>query len=388
MRLQIDRIAVGGEGVAREPGGRVVFVRGAAPGDLVEADVVEDRPRFARARLVEVLEAGPHRMTPPCPGVAAGCGGCDLQHIAEDEQRRIKVDLVTDALARLAKIAAPVVTAARPLPAAGYRTTARVLVEHGRAAYREHHGHTGVVVQQCLVAHPLLEELLVDGRFGGAREVAIRVGARTGERLLVVHPTVGRVTVPPDVTVVGADELRAGRRAWYHEEVAGHRFRVSALSFFQARPDGADELVRLVRGAVGAAPVGRLVDLYAGVGLLAATVAAGERTLVETNRSAVADARVNVGGATIIRADVERWRPARADVVIADPARAGLGRGAVAKVLATGAGGVVLVSCDVASLGRDAGLLMAGGYHLTESVLVDLFPHTSHIETVTTFAKS
>ncbi|MEJ7583977.1 MAG: hypothetical protein WKF43_07790 [Acidimicrobiales bacterium] len=100
------------------------------------------------------------------------------------------------------------------------------------------------------MAHPLVAELVQDGRFGSAREVTLRAGARTGERLVVAHPSTDGVVVPDDVRVIGTRELKKGRRAWYHEEAAGRRWRISATSFFQVRPDGAEALVDLVAAAV------------------------------------------------------------------------------------------------------------------------------------------
>jgi tRNA/tmRNA/rRNA uracil-C5-methylase (TrmA/RlmC/RlmD family) len=110
-------------------------------------------------------------------------------------------------------------------------------------------------------------------------------------------------------------------------------------------------------------------------------------TAVETARSAVADARVNLRGldVKVVRGDVTKWTAREADLVVADPSRAGLGRAGVAVIEATGARRLVLVSCDAASLGRDAGLLRAAGYGLTSLTPVDLFPHTPHVEVVSVY---
>ena len=127
--------------------------------------------------------------------------------------------------------------------------------------------------------------------------------------------------------------------------------------------------------------------MYAGVGLFAATALARwpEVVAVENNASAVGDCRVNVPSARTVRADVSDWRPDQASVVVADPAREGLGRIAAERVAATGAARVVLVSCDPAAFGRDAALLRGHGYHLSGVRIVDLFPQTSHVEVVGRF---
>ncbi len=418
--VDIERLVAGGEGLARPEGQPVVFVGAALPGERVRARVVDRRKGWWRAELEVVEVASPARVAPPCPSVAAGCGGCDLQHADPAHQPELKATTVVDGLRRLGGLDDPRVVVGPALPATGFRTTVRAAVVGGRAGFRRHHSHDVVVPDHCLVAHPVVDRILVEGRFAEADEVTIRVGAATGEGLVVVTPTSRGVEVP-DVggvhpTVVGRDELSAGHRAWIHEEVAGRRWRISAQSFFQTRPDGAAALVRAVLDAVGADRAGaRVVDLYSGVGLLAGSLWTdpGEPpasvVAVERSASAVADARVNladllapVGGSDaadshaadsgparvrVVRSDVDHWRPSHADLVIADPARAGLGRRAVEVIVRTGARVVVLVSCDAASLGRDAALLAGAGYTFEQAELVDLFPQSHHVEVVSRFSR-
>jgi tRNA/tmRNA/rRNA uracil-C5-methylase (TrmA/RlmC/RlmD family) len=138
-----------------------------------------------------------------------------------------------------------------------------------------------------------------------------------------------------------------------------------------------------------------VVDLYGGVGLLAGAVAdavgpSASVQVVEANRGSVADARVNLADladARIVRADVRRWHPGPAEVVVADPSRHGLGAAVIDRISSTGAATVVLVSCDPGSLGRDAGDLARSGFALTGVRLVDMFPHTPHVEVVTTWRR-
>jgi 23S rRNA (uracil1939-C5)-methyltransferase len=385
LELHVQVVVAGGDGLARDAEGRVTFVAGALPGERVRAAVVERRKDFARAQLVEVLEASPDRATPACPFVAAGCGGCDWQHVAPAAQGTLKASVVADALRRQAHLDLAV-GQGPALPDTGYRTTARGVAVDGRFGFRRRASHDGVGVDPCLVVHPLLQELVHEGRYPDG-EVVLRAGARTGERLVVVAGDGTGTSVPDGVRVVGEADLRAGRRAWYHEEVAGRSWRISATSFFQARPDGADALVAEVGRALGGAAPGPLVDLYGGVGVFAGTLADGPGALVEQSRSAIADAKVNLAGSEvrIVRADVAHWGATRAAVVVADPPRSGLGKAGVRAVVATGAPRLALVSCDAAALGRDARLLAAAGFELVEATLVDLFPHTSHLEVVSRF---
>lgn len=402
VTLEVTRIVAGGDGMARDAEGRVTFVEGALPGETVRADLREQRRDFAKATTTEVLVPSAHRTTPPCPFVAAGCGGCDWQHITPAGQRRLKAEIVADALRRQARVDVPIELGPE-LAATGYRTTIRGVATDGRFGLRHRRSHDVVTVGPCLVAHPLLDELINVGRFPDG-EVILRAGGATGERLAIVAggpdgPS-DALDLPADVRVVTEGQLRSGRRAWHHEELAGRRWRISARSFFQARPDGAEALVAAVADALDGAlaPGSHLVDLYGGVGLFAGGVLAGAGagaaadarvTVVESGASSVADARVNLADldARILKGDVATWRPARADAVIADPPRSGLAKAGVAAVVATHAPRLALVSCDPAALGRDTKLLAAAGYELRSATLIDLFPHTSHVEVVSRFER-
>lgn len=306
-------------------------------------------------------------------------------HASVPTQLDMKRMVIADSIARIGGVDSPTVSVVE-LPATGYRTTVRVGVVDGRPAFRKRNSHDLHPIDACLVAHPLLDEVLIDGHFGDATEVMIRVGARTGERMAVIDGPSDLVRLPPDVRVASSAEAAS---VAIHEEVAGGRFRISGPSFFQGRADGADVLVAAVASAAGHLDGdSTMVDLYSGVGLFGATVGAGAGRLVtvEGNRTASADARHNLaehGGRVVhLALDVARWRPSRADVVVADPSRTGLGKVGAGKVVATKAAVVVLVSCDVGSLGRDVGLLSGAGYELDSVTLVDMFPHTHHVEVV------
>jgi 23S rRNA (uracil1939-C5)-methyltransferase len=392
--LDVTGLATGGEGVAREADGRVVFVDGALPGERVTVVIESEHKGHARGRLAEVVEAAASRVAPPCPRVAAGCGGCGWQHVEPGAQASLKLAMVTEALVRLGGVEAPEVRPGPPLPATGYRTTLRGVADgDGRFSLRRHRGHEAVPVPGCLVAHPLLAEIVDDGRFPPGAEVTARVGARTSDRMVVVDGDAGGpVSVPAGVRVVTGAALAAGRRAWLFEEVHGVRLRVSARSFFQAGPEGAEALVTAVAAAFGPRhPGARLADLYGGVGLFSATLGRQAQVeLVEGSASAAADARVNLADlrARVLRGDVARWRPRRMDAVVADPPRAGLGPAGVRAIAGTRAPKVALVSCDAGALGRDARLLGLVGYRLVTATVVDVFPHTPRVEVVSRFEKA
>lgn len=399
--VRAERLVAGGAALSRREDGRIVLVDDALPGELLEVSITT-RGGADRGVVARVVEPSNDRISPVCPKVAAGCGGCDLATMAHAAQGEAKVAIVADGLRRLGGWQEPVVRAGPRLDPWAYRTTLRLAVTKGRAGLHRASSSVVVPLDHCEVAHPLLDELLAEGSFGDATEVMLRVGAATGERLAMVTPDRDDVRLPDDVRVVGRDELAAGKRSWIFDVVAGRRWRISAGSFFQTRPDGAAALIDVVTGFLADvidAPhpaehpnAGRprtLLDAYSGVGLFAGSVLAdrsGWRAVaVEHNRSAAADARVNLKelDARVVVTEVERFRVPRADVVVADPSRAGLGPRGAAVLAGTDAERIVLVSCDPAAAGRDIGLLIGHGYLPSEAVVVDLFPHTHHTEVVT-----
>jgi 23S rRNA (uracil1939-C5)-methyltransferase len=375
-------MVAGGDAIARDGDGRVVFVAGALPDEQVLARIMTSRRDYARAEVVDVIAPSSLRVSPPCPELARGCGGCPWQHVNLEGQRRLKRDIVTDALKRVGRLEGIHLEPTIELDAAAYRTTIHAAVIDGRAGYRHAGSHDIVDVASCLVAHPLLEDLLVHGNFTGAVEVLLRCGARTGDRLVAPVPADAPITVP--------DDARPDR---FYEIVAGRRWRISAASFFQVRPDGADALAALITSA--AAELGEpgiAVDLYSGVGLFAGVLAdrGWSVTAVEGSTASSIDARINLADddCVVVHGDVGTWAPTAADFVVADPSRNGLGQPGVAVVAGTDARRVVLVSCDAAAFARDTALLLGAGYTLTSATPVDMFPHTFHVEVVAVFDRA
>ena len=384
--LHIERLVAGGDALARDEG-RVVFVDNALPGETIEAELVEVKRDFARARMLRVTEASPHRVAPPCRHVAEGCGGCDWQHLAVSMQHDAKVAVVREAFARTARMPEASIVRGGAVGHEASRTTVRMAVTpNGRLGFRRAASHDTVNIERCLVMHPLLQELVSSVGVRGEGEVTLRCSAATGERAVWSHDKARVLGLPDDVA--------AGAAAVVHEDVAGARLRVSMSSFFQASPQAAELLVDTVARAAGDSLDGRdgiVVDGYGGVGLFAATVVpiGVQCVLVESSESACSDAYENLRGrsAKVMHTRFEHWRAQRAGLVIVDPARSGLGKPGVTTLLDTAAPTVVLVSCDAVAAARDARLLVDAGYDLINAEVLDLFPHTHHVEVVSRFER-
>ncbi len=340
--------------------GRVVFVRHALPGEAVLARLTEAgrRDRFWRADAVEVLRAAPGRVRPVCPlSGPGGCGGCDWQHAAVPEQRRLKAAVITEQLVRLGRLdpQAPPLAGlqVRPVPGddggLGWRTRVRFTVDDdGRPGLRRHRSHQVVGVPHCPIAHPAVNEVQAgQRRWPGTGTVEVIAGGAGLQRLVIVEPRPqppgdvrpdgarpegvrrpqearrslavrGRAEVPP--LAVEASLARRGEqglhrlrgRTWVAESVTvdGVRrdFRVTGGGFWQVHPGAAQTLLDAVLDLADPRPGESAVDLYCGVGLFTAGLAlrVGERGRVlgvEGDPRAAADARRSLHDLPVVRLD-------------------------------------------------------------------------------------
>ena len=392
--LTPDRWANGGEVVGRW-NGKAVFVGDALPGERLRVNIVHEKPSWARADLVEVTESSPSRVLPPCP-VFGRCGGCQWQHVSYRAQLDAKRQIVKGQLEHLGRIAdAPVRDTLAPGEPFAYRNRMTFRVAEGISMYRRRTRDLVSIPECHLLVPPLADVFARLGAVEGARRLTLRTGVRTGETLVVIAGS-----VPPGAKSWNTRVARTSRgrlrpvvgEPHIHEVVAGVRFRISGETFFQVNTEGADALVDLVEQALEPGPDDVLLDGYAGGGLFAATVGRSvkETVAVESNRAALDDLRHNVRGldTRILSQPFEAGVDGTWSIAIVDPPRTGLGADGVEAVAAGGPRAIAYVSCDPASLARDARHLAERGYTLQWATPVDLFPQTFHIETVAAFAAS
>jgi len=424
LEVRVRAIAGGGAGVADLPDGRAVFVHGTAPGDRALVRVSEEKPRWARAELVRLLEEGPGRRTPPCR-FAGRCGGCTLEHLRYAEQLRWKGRFVADALERIGGVAPADPPEVTPSPReVRYRSRVSFHLRRlrgGRVVAGFHAlGRPGRIVDVdggCL----LPEEPLA------AAWDALRDAWGPGAALLPAGPrlrlTLRRVSEGVLLVVEGGASAGDGRRAgaeelvaraegivavWHrprrsepaellaglaatHETWLGRRYAVGASAFLQVNRDAAEALHAAVLGQVGRPAGLRVVDAYAGVGALGRRLATdGARVVaIEVDREA---ARAALDGAPdgfrVLEGTVEELLPEAlpADVVVLNPPRSGVHEDVAARLGASGVERIVYVSCDPATLARDVARL-GDAYEVRRVGAFDLFPQTAHVETVATLER-
>ena len=429
LDLSIEKPAAGGRMIARHEG-RVVLVHAAIPGERVRAVVERTGQGVVYATAIDVLDASPDRRA----GLRDwACGGNVYSHVSYPRQLVLKAEVIADALSRIGKMRFESPIAVTPSPEVGYRMRAR-LHARGRTLGFFREGTHGLcdpaTTRQLLPATSdlvgELAELLRDGALDGVTEIELAENVPATERALHLELNVPRaprglpalVSLPSmngvsaSFSGAGPDRSEPVRRtltpggtpsvidAFDLESPAPRRAQVRlqhhVQAFFQANRY---LLARLASRVVSLVPDGPVVDLYAGVGLFSASLAAsGWKSVVavEGDRAGASDLRINAGpfrpALDPVEMSVEAYlaaRPVRPDTtIVIDPPRTGLSKEASAAVAAQPAGRLVYVSCDVATFARDARRLVDAGYRLAHLEAFDLFPNTAHVEVVAVFERA
>lgn len=376
IELGIEKLVAGGEGLGRFEG-IPIFVPRSAPGDRLRVRLVERKPGYGRAEIVEVLAPGPGRREPPCSHFGR-CGGCDLQHIEDAAQLRLKSAAVLETIARISGLALPPPRAIFAGESWAYRSRTQVhtkRVEGGGAAvgYHARSSREVVIVDECPVLVPELErEVVTLGR---------RLPPAVPSRIDLACGDGGAVSMAPLLAGLPHGELV--------RRVDGFDFAFDARCFFQGHAGLAGAVVTAV---VGEARGESAIDLYGGVGLFALPLARryAKVTLVEGDRIASRYARRNVRSnrlenVEVVPQAVESWVPAGlpdgVDRVVVDPPRDGLSVPVRALLAGRAPRRLTYVSCHPAALGRDLKVL-SESLEIESWALVDLFPQTGHMEVV------
>jgi 23S rRNA (uracil1939-C5)-methyltransferase len=406
FELTLDEMAHGGSAIGHHDR-RAIFVPYAIPGERITARITDDRSRYAFAEGVAVLEPSPHRVTPRCPHFGPKrCGGCHFQHIDYAAQLDFKRDVVIDQFKRIGGLNHPPVGPTIPSPDEwAYRHHATFHAdESGSLCYVGTDNTTLIPIEECHIIRPELLALLDELNFEDIPELdRVRLQIGSAGDLMVILSTKDdeapelEVNMPVSINFLLSDNEPVNLIGSSHViyTVRGRHFRVTAGGFFQVNLPQAETLVDLVLQKLNLQGGETVLDLYAGVGLFTAFIAerASLVTSVESYPPAVTDADENLSdldNIDLIEGSVEdvlTELDGPYDAAVIDPPRTGVEPRVLDLLDELAPRCIVYVSCEPATLARDAKRLAAKDYRLVDAQPVDMFPQTYHIECVAHFAR-
>jgi len=380
ITVEIGPIAHGGHFIARHKG-QVIFVRYGITGEEAVVEITSTSSKLARGDAIEILKASEDRVVPPCKyAVPGGCGGCDFQHIEISAQLELKRSVIREQFSRLGRIEIDLdVLPVEPTNGLHWRTRMDFAIsKSGKPGLYSARSKEVTEIDKCLIAVEAINDPTMFARnWKGEDRLEVAVSS-SGEKNVSRG---GR-------SISGPTQL--------HEVVGEHTYEISPTSFWQSHSAAPQTLTKLVMDLMALRPGDQVCDLYGGVGLFTAPMAEdvgdiGKVHLIESSHRATQDAlkifekKKNV---VVHSGRVEQKLPLinRVDVILLDPPRTGAGEMVIKQMLAKKPRTIVYVSCDPASMARDARALEEGGYHLNHIVGFDLFPMTQHVECVARFS--
>lgn len=427
--LTINRMSHDGRGIS-EWKGKTLFVDGALTGERVTARLLEEHTRYAEARTDEVLVASSYRQTPPCEHFAT-CGGCQLQHLSTEHQIILKQDAVLEQLERWGgvipkHIAAPITSAAE-----SYRSTARMGVwyeDDGEVTlgFRQRHSKQLVQVVHCVVLAAELNKLLAPLKSWLRELKAVKavthielLNSHSGAAVVLRHT---KKLDPADLAQLNILEKSLGFSAWlqggensglkglsgrvadprlaYQLQDFGLELGFHPQDFTQVNPVVNEKMVAQAIEWLALKGDERVLDLFCGIGNFTLPLAKrcakvfgieAIESMVERGRENAQ--RAGITNATFMAADLGKTSENRLyqtcgtiDAVLLDPPRDGA-KEIVAKLPQLSPRRIVYVSCNPATLARDAKVLAEAGYQLDSVGVMDMFPHTAHVESMALFIR-
>lgn len=432
--LEITDLNHRGEGVGKK-NGFTIFVPGALPCEKVEIKITAVHRNYAEATLLSLISTAEQRISPPCP-YFKHCGGCQLQHLDYKKQLAWKREMVTETLHRIAAIEVPV------LPIIGmdepwrFRNKAQIHLgfDSGRviAGFFEEKSHRIIDIEDCLVQHPLIAQMINHIRTSGQKFIDMKSGKNrnplpvTGavirssfstNRCLVTLP--GKVNSSPGSLeklanlisgeaghlLSGVTLLQPGNKglnikhhslfgqAFLEEEITPYRYRISPKSFFQVNPRQAAVLYKEAAKLAGSPRTA--YDLYCGTGNFALYLSrkAGTVLGIDSESSAIDDAKAN---AILNNIDNVKFINGRAEEISGlllkgehpitlylNPPRGGCSPDLLESAAAAKPERIIYISCNPSTLARDLKQLLQKQFKIRQVQPIDMFPHTSHVETIT-----
>lgn len=425
ITVTIDGLGHSGEGVGRCHG-LTTFIDGALPGETVEAELIVSKKSYTKGNLLRILSPSKERVSPPCPYFGK-CGGCQLMHLSETGQLENKRQRVQDALKRIGKIDAEVLpTIASPKPLHYRNKIQLVMSPNGPGFYRKG-SHDVISVDHCLIHCELGEKVFQElqkhsftpydentGQ-GEIRHILIKSALHTKKVLItfvsnidateelkntanqilkscpevagIVHNRNSR----RDNVILGKEYSLLAGKSEIIEKLNNLEFSISSASFFQVNTLQAEAMYQKVIEFSKINPNHRVIDAYCGVGSISLQFArlCKEVIGIESVPEAIQDARANakrnqIKNCSFICGKVEETIGSidPADLVVLNPPRKGCEPSVLQAIAKMRPNRVIYVSCDPATLARDLKILAELGYCVQEVQPFDMFPQTSHVETV------
>lgn len=402
--IEIKTMTFGGDGMGRLPDGRAVFTPFVLPGEKVEVQIVEDRKSHARASLIKVIESSPDRITPRCPHFTV-CGGCHYQHLPYEKQLDLKMSILKEQFQRIAGVVdLPMEPIAPSIPHWNYRNSLQFhLNPEGKPGFQQSNSHRVVAIKECHLPEAGINDLWPRLEFDALtniEKVILRNGTDEDEMVILESTSAEMPEFEMDMPIsvvhlTGENQVVLAGDDYLMMQVKDKEFKVSAGSFFQVNTSQAQVIVEYILNNLSLSQEDFLLDMYCGVGLFSAFLAekVGNLAGIEMSESACEDFAFNLDSydnVSLYQGPAEIVLPAldlKPTVILMDPPRSGIEPATMDAVLKTEAGRIVYISCDPATLARDAKKLLAGGYRIERVKPVDMFPQTYHIESVTFFQR-
>ena len=439
LELRVETLLGNGNGLCHTDEGFVVFVQGAAPGDVIDAHIIKVTKSYAVAKIMKVLQPSPKRNEDGCP-FSKSCGGCTFQHINYEEECKFKENTVNDALSRIGKLDLKVEKFYGAENVCGYRNKAVYPVgvnKDGKAVsgFYAQMSHRIVEHDDCMISNPVFSKIR-DGVLGFINDRSISVYNEETEKGLVrsihlrstksgdislslilngrellssstekafvrfineafseVKTTLINVNTKNTNVILGDEWRVLFGDGYIYDELLGRKFRITPASFWQVNREQAEVLYSVAKEYADLKEGESLVDLYCGTGSVGLCIAEkntklyGVEVIEEAARDAEFNAKLNsIDGEfaalpTENALDNDYVKNLHPDVITVDPPRKGC-VGAVEKIANLGAKRIVYISCDPATLARDLAEFETFGYKAVRASAVDMFPRTGHVESV------
>ncbi len=399
LTVDLTEMAHGGSAVGRAKRKRTVFVPGGIPGEKVRVEIHSEKNKYAYANLVDVLQASPDRVEPKCVYFGV-CGGCHYQHMTYTVQLTAKQEVTRDQMLRIGNMKDAPVAATLPNPEPwAYRVEMNLSpAGNGRLGFWSPKEKQVIPIESCPITRPELVELLgdIELELDGLRKMSLRLG--DDEAMLAaievdgVEPPELEADFPVSVAIVLPDKTSASLVGdnFTVQVVRGRDFRISPGCYFAPSPAAMDLVVETVLRYAALSGQETVLDLYSGVGVLTAFLAAQAQEViaVEVNPDAVADTAVNLvdsENVSVYEGAVEEVLPQldiSPDLIVVNPTNQGITREATKLILEKRPSKIIYVSSDVATFARDGRKITFAGYELKEIQPIDMRPQTFHIDLV------